>query len=739
MTDHKPPQTYNGDFANPPGALKPMFLAQNWVNWKWAPGKNGKWTKPPFQPARHGSLASNDKLETWGPSAAAIKVVLAGGASGIGFVLTGTSYCAIDLDDCRDPATGEIDEWAQKIIDRAGSAYVEVTVSGTGLRVIGVGSGPEAHRKFRVANARKNAAVEVYRKATRYITVSCEQIGACGRLTNIDELLYSIIAQYDRKPETPAQANGHDHSEVTDGVDDLIKNGVPEPRRSEAFSRAVWSLAGTGYGADEIERRLRQHPGGIAAKYLAPRDRLRTEIDRCFEKRQQSTEGDTDPDLVEMNNTYAVARQSGKTCVVEFEPSLANPRWRVPVYTKFGDFKAFHDKYKKVVPGKDGETRRIGKGSWWINHPERKQYAAIVYAPNQDTGDWLNLWTGFAYEPKEGDCGLYLDHLCKNICSDNAGHFNYLMDKMAYAVQHPDRPGEVAVVLRGKEGTGKGVAIKKVGALLGNHFRHVTQAKHLVGHFNAHLQNCSFLFADEAFFAGNKEHAGILKGLITEDTIMIEPKGINAFTVLNTIHLFMSSNSDWVVPASAEARRYFVLDVAEHKMQDIEYFAALEKQMKHGGGNEALLHLLLKRDLSNFNVRSAPQTAALAEQKRHSRVGIDRLIETIAHEGRLPAAHSSYHDIAVTSGEEDGDGFYTKARTLVPDLKYLGSIVLSNKLKDEWGCTTWHSGNLRGLRFLPLDELRKKFDERHGKQDWPEADGWERPADKGWNGPDNVF
>jgi len=173
------PKTHNGDFANPPAALKPLFLERRWVNWKWVEGKNGKYTKPPFQPAHPESHAANDRSETWDTSSAAIKAVLAGGANGIGFALTGSSYCAIDMDHCRDPATGKIDAWARALLDRAPNAYVEATVSGTGLRIIGIGSGPAAHRKFSIPNTLNGAGVEVYRKATRYITISCLQIGTC--------------------------------------------------------------------------------------------------------------------------------------------------------------------------------------------------------------------------------------------------------------------------------------------------------------------------------------------------------------------------------------------------------------------------------------------------------------------------------------------------------------------------------------------------------------------------------
>ena len=134
-----PPKTYNGDFANPPAALAPLFREKRFANWKWEINKGGKWTKPPFQPARPESYASNDKPETWDSAWTAIGIVHAGKANGIGAALTGTSYCAVDLDHCYDSETGKIDTWAQEILNRAPGAYTEVTVSGAGLRVIGIG------------------------------------------------------------------------------------------------------------------------------------------------------------------------------------------------------------------------------------------------------------------------------------------------------------------------------------------------------------------------------------------------------------------------------------------------------------------------------------------------------------------------------------------------------------------------------------------------------------------------
>ena len=70
---------------------------------------------------------------------------------------------------------------------------------------------------------------------------------------------------------------------------------------------------------------------------------------------------------------------------------------------------------------------------------------------------------------------------------------------MAKAVQDPGERGEVALVMQGGQGTGKGIFAREYGKLWSQHFLPITHARHLVGHFNAHLQDAVVLFADEAF------------------------------------------------------------------------------------------------------------------------------------------------------------------------------------------------------------------------------------------------
>ncbi len=288
LTTPPHPHTHTGDLANPPPALASLCLMNHWVSWKWQ--YNGKgWTKPPFRSADPSRLAANNDPSSWSTRAAAVSAVLASKADGVGFVLTNTEFGAVDLDKCRDSETGEIDPWAQTILDAVPSAYREITVSGTGLRVLGIAAGPETHRRFTVPG-RKGAGIEVYRRATRFITVSGRELGHCVELPNIDKLIDDIVGQYDvtdqkkRGEQKPTNGGGNG----IDDIDHLIQYGAPEGYRSEAFARVVWSLAGQGLSQDEIEKDLSRYPDGIGAKYGS---RLKREIERCFRKRQDNKSG----------------------------------------------------------------------------------------------------------------------------------------------------------------------------------------------------------------------------------------------------------------------------------------------------------------------------------------------------------------------------------------------------------------------------------------------------------------
>jgi hypothetical protein len=271
------PKTYNADLANLPAALSPRTKEKRWCIWRWTwREEQGRWDKPPLQACNPNRAAKSNDPSTWGNYTDAVAAVTAGRADGIGYMLADDNLDAVDLDHCRDPQTSVIDAWAQKEIEAANGAYVEVTVSGRGLRILGIGTGSELGRKFKIPNATNGAAIEVYRKTNRYIIISGAQISGGDELPNIDAVLDDIARRFD----APKSAAKHSYSA---DIDSLIKNGAPRGTRSEMFSRVVWALASHGYSLDDIHKKLVAHPDGIASKYAGRLDR---EVERCFRKWQ---------------------------------------------------------------------------------------------------------------------------------------------------------------------------------------------------------------------------------------------------------------------------------------------------------------------------------------------------------------------------------------------------------------------------------------------------------------------
>ncbi|MDI6854527.1 MAG: hypothetical protein QME75_13090 [Deltaproteobacteria bacterium] len=86
-----------------------------------------------------GKRAKTSEPGTWGGFNEAVELWQAGRGKGIGGVGYVTSpddpFCGVNLNDCRNPETGEIAPWAEAIIKRLNS-YTEITPSGCGVLIL---------------------------------------------------------------------------------------------------------------------------------------------------------------------------------------------------------------------------------------------------------------------------------------------------------------------------------------------------------------------------------------------------------------------------------------------------------------------------------------------------------------------------------------------------------------------------------------------------------------------------
>ncbi len=183
---------------------KELTVLPQWVCWKFAETEKGKPTKIPIN-AQTGAKAKTNDPETWSPfdkvtafyrennNGNGVRI------QGIGFVVSDADgFAGVDLDHCRNSETGEIEPWAQDIINRLNS-YSEISPSGTGVRIFVKGKLP--------GPGNKKGDFEVYEKG-RFFTITGHHIEGTPltvehRQAEINEIHQEIFGQGTNATPTP--------------------------------------------------------------------------------------------------------------------------------------------------------------------------------------------------------------------------------------------------------------------------------------------------------------------------------------------------------------------------------------------------------------------------------------------------------------------------------------------------------------------------------------------------------
>jgi hypothetical protein len=398
-----------------------------------------------------------------------------------------------------------------------------------------------------------------------------------------------------------------------------------------------------------------------------------------------------DKTLEEMNKQHAIIDNvGGKTVIATLEPSPRNPSKKEVVYQSKSDFLLRYSNRHMLIEVTDGRggvrTQSVPLGQWWLGHRGRQQYRGVTFEPGgpPKVEGRLNLWQGWGVEAEPGDWGLIRAHIVEVIAGGNTEFAVYVIRWIAWAIQHPDKQAEVALVLMGEKGAGKGTLARCLERIFGAHAFQAAGPDEIVGRFNSHLQDCILFVADEALWSDRqKACAGMLQRMITEPTLSIERKGIDRIQVPNLLHIMMLAEPGWVIPAGRHERRYAALEVSEERLRDTAYFKALYHQINNGGA-EAMFCELQRMDLGDWHPREIPESllhsAALMKQQSYSLTPLEQWYLGLLQDGRLPGASKKHPNRALT--EQLREHAKDTSRQLKWDLSDVG---LANFLDREKG------------------------------------------------------
>jgi hypothetical protein len=310
----------------------------------------------------------------------------------------------------------------------------------------------------------------------------------------------------------------------------------------------------------------------------------------------------------------------------------------------------------RKVPGVKGP---ITADKVWLSSPLRREHAQIGYWPGGHAcpAKAYNLFRGWGIQPVSGDCSIIENHILEVVAGGDQKKANFILDWCAHMVQRPwEKPG-VALVLRGKKGTGKTLFTQLIVRCVGDRNALVTaNGKQLFGQFNWHLADKLLIVAEEAFFVGNHELNDRLKHLLTGDTFEAEQKFGQRVSMKSMHRVIMASNHDQVVAATDDERRFVVCDVSDDKRGDDAYFAPLVKIVK--GQDDATLaafmHHLQTRDISNFRPERDARSAGRRDLARQKLLGLEPPLQWLLEEVALrDPADATQHNTSYDTGLED--------------------------------------------------------------------------------------
>lgn len=316
--------------------------------------------------------------------------------------------------------------------------------------------------------------------------------------------------------------------------------------------------------------------------------------------------------VADLNNRFAEVRLGTSVLIFDEHTPIETPAG-VRYGPGYLDLHAFRQMHSGRYADKSSAGNKAPPlANAWLCHAARRQYQGAVFAPGTTTAaNILNLWSGYAVEPVDGDISLWVRVLCC-VVPDKATR-SYVLRWLAWKIQHPgDVPGTILLVMGGK-GSGKNSLFEPIVRIFGSHGRVFDDAEQIAGRFTGHLQTVAFAVLDEALFTGNSQQADRIKSRVTATSMTYEAKGRDPVQGVNRCAYVSLSNHSHVWQATVDERRAVVAEAGVELVNDRAFWQQYYEWLD-GAGPAALLYHLQHLDLRDFNPRVIPKGDALRRQ-----------------------------------------------------------------------------------------------------------------------------
>ena len=261
----------------------------------------------------------------------------------------------------------------------------------------------------------------------------------------------------------------------------------------------------------------------------------------------------------------------------------------------------------------------------WSSDPTMRIYRKYDFTPYNTVppcSDIYNMFAGFnprCYgEVGDEKCLAVWFDLCTALCGDNPSDAIYFQQFIAQIFQEPCRRPPVALVFKGKQGTGKNMVLDAIGNML-NPVHYITSSnpKDFFGDHAEGFSGKLIVNINEAEGRDTFDFEGRIKSFITEPTIQMNPKFVRPTTISNHARLIITTNKPTPIPIDVKSRdrRYVVYQTSDRYLQyDRSTWDKIYKHIRSPTFIATLYDYYMKMDLTTVDwINDRPITKAYRE------------------------------------------------------------------------------------------------------------------------------
>ena len=312
----------------------------------------------------------------------------------------------------------------------------------------------------------------------------------------------------------------------------------------------------------------------------------------------------------------------------QMKMSYSHLSYDVPVYNEKGFFTGFN-----TLPF-------INKWVGFTHNIRRKDDVDIYPNSKVCPENIFNLWRPFAmelftepYTHKQTALNFILNHI-RILCNHDENVYDYFIKWIAQMIQYPHIKTIMPTFISG-EGSGKGTLFKLFEKMLGDEkvFETTDPSRDVWGNFNGMMCNCFLVNLNELSKKDTMEAEGKIKGLITDNSLAINQKGIPQYKIKSYHRFITTTNREEPINSTNGDRRNLIIRSSDEKKGDYIYFEMMHNYLEDNDVIRTCYDYFKGIEgMDKFKDIHIPQTEYQTNLKELSKSPIEQWLESFTRE-----------------------------------------------------------------------------------------------------------